>query len=70
MSLPIQTLHTDIRNFMHRLKTIYELRIPNEQSIDHKRNIQNLKIHLNHRDGEQVAKLGGLRPLTVYCDNH
>ena len=21
-SLPIQTLHTDIRNFMHRLKTI------------------------------------------------
>ena len=24
--LPIQTLHSDIRNFMHRLKTIYELK--------------------------------------------
>ena len=30
-SLPIQTLHTDIRNFMHRLKTIlYELRTTNK----------------------------------------
>ena len=28
-SLPIETLHTDIRNFMHRLKTIYELRTTN-----------------------------------------
>ena len=28
-SLPIQTLHTEIRNFMHRLKTIYELRTTN-----------------------------------------
>ena len=27
--LPIQTLHTDIRNFMHRLKTIFELRMTN-----------------------------------------
>ena len=26
----MQTLHTDIRNFMHRLKTIYELRTTNK----------------------------------------
>ena len=24
--LPIQTLHSDIRNFMHRLKTLHELK--------------------------------------------
>ena len=27
--LPIQALHTDIGNFMHRLKTIYELQTTN-----------------------------------------
>ena len=36
-SLLVQTLHTDIRNFMHILKTIYELRTTNRPQ----RNIQN-----------------------------
>ena len=31
--LPIQTLHSDIRNFMHRLKTMYE-----QKTTSHKRN--------------------------------
>ena len=64
-------------NFMYQNMTKYTIsyhyyNIIMDEDMQSNYDQQGTSISTNccqYKGGEQVAKLGGLRPLTVYCDN-